>query len=135
MENRKVTKRSKAQAKKKSIRVSLETSNKADRILDLANEKKAGAKIKLDQVFSLALDLINEIHIEKLKMDSLKNSDRQELLRQKYIEQFGQISKEEFIGFTMTDAYSEFLKSQSSASSLSIVSAATTPVLTALNYS
>jgi hypothetical protein len=120
MENKKVTKRSKAQAKKKSIRVSLETSNKADRILDLANEKKAGAKIKLDQVFSLALDLINEIHIEKLKMDSLKNSDRQELLRQKYIEQFGQISKEEFIGFTMTDAYSEFLKSQSSASSLSI---------------
>lgn len=120
MENKKVAKRSKAQSKKKSIRLSSVTSSKADRILHLANEKKAGAKIKIDQVLSLALDLVSELHIQKLKMDSLKNSDRQELLRQKYIEQFGQISKEEFIGFTMTEAYAEFLKTQNISNSLSI---------------
>ncbi len=120
METKKVTKKSKAHAKSKSVRISTGTFEKADQWVNLANEKKAGSKIKIDQVLNLALDLLTEDHINKLKADSLKNSDRQEIMRQKYIKQFGHISKEDYIGFTMTNAYADFLNSQNSVIDLGV---------------
>lgn len=113
MESKKVTKRPKAMNKKKAIRINMDTFTIADKFVDLANEKKIGGKIKIDQVLDLAVRLLNESHVSQLQSSSLKNSDRQELMRQKYIKLYGQISKEDYIGFTMTDAYSEFLKNTS----------------------
>ncbi|MGE3680268.1 MAG: hypothetical protein AB7G93_00990 [Bdellovibrionales bacterium] len=110
MENKNAKKSSKAQNKMKSKRLSLEILNKADRALRLANQKSAGRKIKLDELLGFALDLVNEDHIKKLQDRSLKNSDRQEILRKKYSELYGPVSPEEFIGVTMTSAYFEFLK-------------------------
>lgn len=120
MENKKVTKKFKIQAKNKSVRISTDTFEKADRWVDLANEKKAGCKIKLDQILNLALGLLTSDHIKKLQSDSLKGSDLQEIMRQKYIKQFGNILKEDYIAFTTTSAYVEFLVSQSSINNLEV---------------
>lgn len=120
METKKVTKKSNAKAKNKSVRISVATSEKAERWIELANEKKAGSKIKLDQILNLAMDLLTPEHIKKLQTDSLKGSDLQELMRQKYIKQFGNISKEDYIAFTTTSAYAEFLVSQKSMVNLEV---------------
>jgi len=96
----------------RSIRINLENQKKAKKLLNLANSKKAGRKVKFDQLLDLALELVKEEHIKILQTQTLKNEDRQEILRQKYIEMYGQISKDEFIGFTMTPAYVEFLNAQ-----------------------
>lgn len=120
METKKVTKKSKSQAKNKSVRISIDTFEKADRWVEIANEKKAGCKIKLDQVLNLALGLLTSDHIKKLQSDSLKGSDLQEIMRQKYIKQFGNISKEDYIAFTTTSAYAEFLVAQNSVPSLEV---------------
>lgn len=41
--------------------------------------------------------------------NSLSNEDRKEILRQKYIEHRGPISKDEFTGFMMKSEFQEFL--------------------------
>lgn len=120
MEPRKVAKKSKDKAKNKSVRLSAESFEKGNRWVDIANEKKAGSKIKLDQVINLALGLLTPENIKKLQSDSLKGSDLQEIMRQKYIKQFGNISKEDYIAFTTTSAYAEFLVSQSSVTNLEV---------------
>lgn len=112
--------KTKNQAKNKSVRLKTETIEKGERWADIANEKKAGSKIKLDQVINLALGLLTSEHIKKLQADSLKGSDLQEIMRQKYIKQFGDISKEDYLAFTTTSAYAEFLVSQSSLINLEV---------------
>lgn len=104
------------QTKMKSLRMLIETYNIANQFVEVANHKKVGGKIKIHQVLDLAVRLLNESHIPKLQSDSLKNSDRQELMRQRYIKQFGEISKEDYIGFTMTTAYVDFLSHQNNIS-------------------
>ncbi len=112
MDNKKITKRVKVKVGSKSIRVSKDTFESGDRWVKLANEKKVGSKIKLDQVLSLALGVLTEEHIKKLQADSLKGSDRQEIMRQKYIKKFGHISKEDYLTFTTQPEYAEFLTNQ-----------------------
>ncbi len=96
--------------KLKSIRVQVETQKKAERLLAVANKKRAGRKIKPDQLLNFALDLVTEDHLHALQEQSLTHEDRKELLRQKYIETRGPISKDEFLGFMMTAAFLEFLR-------------------------
>lgn len=95
----------------KSIRIGLDVQKKAKKILSIANTKKTGRKVKIDQVLNVALDLMKEEHIKKLQDQTLTNEDRKEILRQKYISINGPISKDEFIGFMMSEAYVDFLKS------------------------
>ena len=71
--------------KLKSIRVQLETQRKAERLLAVANKKRFGRKIKVDQLLNLALDLVCESQLHSLQELSLTNEDRKEILRQKYI--------------------------------------------------
>ncbi len=120
METKKVTKKSKSQSKNKSVRLSMSTYESANRWVEFANEKKAGSKIKLDQVLNLAVSLLTPEHIKKLQSDSLKGSDLQEIMRQKYIKQFGHISKEDYIAFTTTSAYVEFLIAQNDLVNLEV---------------
>ncbi len=120
MENKKVIKKLKAPAKSKSVRIGVRTFEKADRWVNLANEKKVGSKIKIDQVLNLALDLLTSEHVKKLQTESLKGSDLQGIMRQKYIRQYGNISKEEYIAFTTTSAYADFLVAQKSAGILEV---------------
>src|ERR1700692_4653088 len=94
--------------KLKSIRISLENQKKAERFLALVNKKKVGRTVKIDQVLNIALDLLTDEHVKKLQDQSLSNEDRKELLRQKYIESRGPISRDEFTGFMMSAEFSEF---------------------------
>ncbi len=110
MENKNRKKVAKDQQDSKSTRLSPETLKKANRILQLANKKSHGRKVKIDQVLNLAFDLVTDAHIKTLQAQSLKNSDRQEILRKKYSAIHGPVSMEDFIGITMTPAYFDFLK-------------------------
>ncbi|MBX3034507.1 MAG: hypothetical protein KF865_11335 [Bdellovibrionaceae bacterium] len=110
MENKNAKKSIKNQNKMKSTRLSPETLRKADQVLQMANKKSAGRKIKLDQVLCVALDLVNEEHLKELQSRSLTNSDRREILRKKYSELHGPVTSEEFIGITMTPLFFDFLK-------------------------
>lgn len=96
----------------KSIRIGLDVQRKAKKILSAANTKKAGRKVKIDQLLNVALDLVTPEHIKTLQDQTLSNEDRKEILRQKYIAIHGQISRDEFTGFMMTAAYVDFLDSQ-----------------------
>lgn len=89
--------------KLKSIRITSETERKLEKLLTAANKKKLGRKIKADQILNIALDNFNESHIQMLQNSSLTNEDRKELLRQKYIELRGPISKDEFTGFILSN--------------------------------
>lgn len=110
MENKKVKKSPKVSNKMKSVRLNMDTFKKAISILEAANKKNLGRKIKIDPLLNKALDLVAENHIKELQTQSLTNSDRQEILRKKYSELFGSVTVEEFIGITMTPAYFDFLK-------------------------
>lgn len=103
----------KSNQKLKSIRITSEVQKKAERLLLSANKKKAGRKIKIDQLLSLALELVTDEHIKKLQDQSLSNEDRKEQLRQRYIEIRGPITRDEFTGFMLTKEFSGFLLEQS----------------------
>lgn len=110
MEIKKVKKIAKGSSANKSARLNVETIKKINLILDTANKKSLGRKIKIDQLLMKAVDLLTETQIKELQEASLTNSDRQEILRKKYSELYGFVTEEEFIGFTLTAAYFEFLR-------------------------
>lgn len=117
MEIKKGKKSSNSKKQFKSIRLSAETIKKAAPFIEMANRenelsntKKKRRKIKIDQILQIGLELITEDHIKVLQRKCLTNSDRQEILWKKYCEVYGTVSIEEYIGFTQTLAYADFLK-------------------------
>lgn len=112
MENKTGKANTKINAKNKSVRINPENQRKAEKILAIANKKKLGRKIKLDQVLAIAFDLVTDEHIRKMQDQSLSNEDRKEQLRQRYIIARGPISRDEFTGFMLTKEFFEFLTEQ-----------------------
>lgn len=112
-------KNQKAAAKKanpqKSIRIGAETERKLGRLLNSANKKKFGRKIKCDQLLNLALDLVTDDNLRTLQETSLTNEDRKEQLRQSYIQEVGPISKDAFTGFMLTEEFQKFMASHRTA--------------------
>ncbi len=100
----------KRSSKFSSIRISRDTRRKLENILLIANKKAIGRKIKIEQALNLAIELVEEKHIKELQNRSMTNEDRKELLRQKYVELRGSISKDEFTGFMMKSEFLEFVK-------------------------
>lgn len=109
--------------KMKSIRISLENQKKAERFLVLANKKKIGRTVKIDQALSIALDLLTEEQVKRLQDQSLSNEDRKEILRQKWADLYGPISKDSFTGVMLTKEFSEFLKATESGENVAQISA------------
>lgn len=105
-------KNSKAAADMASVRIRSESKQKASALLDEANKKEFGRTVKFDELFDLAIGLVNREHIELLQSRSMTNEDRKENLRQKYIAVNGPISKDEFTGFMMTPQFQDFLRQQ-----------------------
>jgi Rps23 Pro-64 3,4-dihydroxylase Tpa1-like proline 4-hydroxylase len=95
-----------------STRIKNESKNDAFSILALANKKKHGRKIKLPELLELAISLVKEEHIKMLQDQSMTNEDRKEILRQKYIQHRGSISRDEFTGFMMKPEFLDFVKEQ-----------------------
>ncbi len=70
-------------AKHVSIRVRNSSKKLAAALLEKANDKKFGRKIKIDELFELAVTLVTSEHINLLQGNSMTNEDRKEVLRQK----------------------------------------------------
>ena len=98
----------KANEQKKSVRIQSSVADRADLILKNVNNKKYGRKVKLDHLLNLLLDLVTDEHIHSLQKKSLTYEDQKEQLRLKYIEKFGNISKDDFIGFMLTKEFVNF---------------------------
>ncbi len=107
----------KAQPKKQqkcaSIRISRETQKKLDCILVLVNKKTIGRKIRPDQLLSLAIELVVEEHVKILQEQSMTNEDRMEVLRRRYSELHGPMSKDAFLGVMLSPEFQTFLSEQS----------------------
>jgi hypothetical protein len=79
------------------IRISHGTRKLLQDIMDKANEKELGRRIKVDEVIAKGLSLICSDHISELIDNSLTNSDRVELLYMQYAKNKN-ISKDAFLG-------------------------------------
>lgn len=101
----------KSAARMTSQRVSADAKNSAEALLKLINNKQFGRNVRASQLFAFALGLVTEAHIKVLQSESLTNEDRKEILRQKYIETHGEISRDGFVGFMMTSEFQDFLNS------------------------
>lgn len=110
----KVTKKSsKAATTYVSIRVPLVLKNSAKKLREESNsQKKKGRKIRLDEILSLGVSLITTNDLKALQERTLTHKDRLDLLRQRYIDIHGPISEDDFIGFTMTPQFQEFVRLQ-----------------------
>ncbi len=106
--------KSKSDTKSASVRVRQGAKERAALLLLAANKKKLGRKVKFEDLFELALGLVTDEHIKLLQERSLTHEDKKELLRQRYIELRGQISKDSFTGFLMSADFPEFMKEQNS---------------------
>lgn len=92
------------------IRVKKETRTVLEKLIQLANKKTYGRRIKVDDVLHIALGLVEKDHIQGLQNASLSNEDKKERLRQIYVKKHGQISKDAFTGFMMSSNFSDFLE-------------------------
>ncbi|PWU19423.1 MAG: hypothetical protein C5B49_05765 [Bdellovibrio sp.] len=92
-----------------SVRIKADSRGQAAALLIAANKKTYGRKVKLDELIELALSLVTSDHIKLLQSRSLTNEDKKEMLRQKYVEVRGPISRDEFTGFMMTSDFQSFL--------------------------
>lgn len=110
METNTTKSKSKNGIKASSTRISAPSKQTAKSLLKEANNKNIGKRIKLKELIEFSLTLVTDEHIKMLREKSLTFEQRKEVLRQKYISIFGQISKDDFTGFMMTDEFSKFRK-------------------------
>lgn len=114
MESKKSKRRSKNKDIISTLRLSDATAKKLHQAWEIANkDRESECQVKNDAIISMALDQLNEDHYKKLQENTLKNSERKRGVYAKYIDVYGPTSQEEFIGFTMTPAYFDFLKEHS----------------------
>lgn len=105
--------KSKNAVSRSSIRIKSDIKKTAKAFLTKVNSDNKGCrKVKLDDIFELALALVTEDHLKQLRQKSMTNKGRMEILRQKYIGVHGYISEDDFLGFTMTPQFQEFLRQQ-----------------------
>ena len=94
-----------------SLRVSSATKELSEKLRQQVNGLSYGKrKLSLDEIVMFSLKLVTEKHIKMLQQERLTHTDRMELLRQRYIEKNGPITKEEFVGFVMTSEFQKFKK-------------------------
>ena len=93
-----------------SVRVRPQNKVRFNKLLATANKKDSGGKIVADDLFGLMLDRITPKDLQHLQHKSLSNEDRIELLRRTYVKVRGQITKDDFFGFTLSPEFPEFLQ-------------------------
>lgn len=111
MESKKTKKIYKNRDTGHAIRVCDETFKMLKDFKNLVNKTKPfGGLVSYGPILKLAVSLLKDEHAKILHKDTLKSSDRQDFFRRKYFELYNTNSDEEFIGFTMTSAYLDFIK-------------------------
>lgn len=80
--------------------VHLRRETKKQIVVDLTriNKKDFGRTVRIDEYLSLAISLITPEHIQKLQEASLSNADKLERDYKAYVAEFGNISKDEYLG-------------------------------------
>lgn len=92
-----------------SIRLNGENSQWLKEILKEANKSRAGRKVKPNEVIALLKAKLAPSDLDMLRKEP-EDYDKQEAnLRQKYVKEFGPISKKAFLGFMMSADYPAFL--------------------------
>ena len=80
------------------VRVSNETKKILTKLLDKANKKSFGKRIKPDALIATALKLVADNHLKKLQENSLSNADRLEMAFKEYKKGNSSASKDDFLG-------------------------------------
>ena len=93
-----------------SIRIKMDSKERAKAILAAANKKTFGKQIKLDQLIDLAIGLVTSEHIKMLQENSMTNEDRRNRLHQKYMELHGHLTQDQFIGLMLKPEFFEFIR-------------------------
>lgn len=103
MENQtKVTKSKKANSNG-AVRVSNETRKILNRLLDKANKKSFGKKIKADALFAISLGLLTDKHIKELQDGSLTNADRLDMAFKEFKKRNSGATRDEFLGSLLSE--------------------------------
>lgn len=96
-----------------SIRIKSDIKKAAKAFLNKVNSDNKGCrKMKIDDIFEMALALVTDAHLKELRQKAMTNKGRMDILRQKYIDLNGYISEDGFLGLTMTPQFQEFVKLQ-----------------------
>ncbi|MBX2993184.1 MAG: hypothetical protein KF681_00115 [Bdellovibrionaceae bacterium] len=105
--------KSKTTVSSSSIRIKSEIKKTAKAFLNKVNSENKGCrKMKIDDIFELALSLVTDDHLKGLRQKAMTNKGRMEILRQKYIELNGYISEDDFLGLAWSPQLQEFVKQQ-----------------------
>lgn len=105
--------KSKTSVSRSSIRIKSDIKKTAKAFLNKVNSDNKGCrKMKIDDIFELALALVTDGHLKELRQKAMTNKGRMDVLRQKYIELNGYISEDGFLGLTMTPQFQDFVKQQ-----------------------
>lgn len=103
--NQNVTKIKKSQSNSFSVRVTKDGQKRLTTLLNRANKKDFGKKIKGHQLIEFGLSLITDSHIKSIQENSLSNSDLLELKFRDYVKKNGKISKDDFLGILLEQNY------------------------------
>ena len=100
-----IEKKSKSSQKRPSfaaIRIRRELKRQIETDLERINKKDLGRRIRAEDYLGLALSLVTEDHLEKLREASLTNADRLERDFREYVAQHGPITRDEYLGKRLT---------------------------------
>ncbi|MCP0621797.1 hypothetical protein KU644_23890, partial [Salmonella enterica subsp. enterica serovar Kentucky] len=70
--------------------------------LERINKKDLGRRIRAEDYLGLAMSLVTDDHLEKLRESSLTNADRLERDFREYVAQHGPITRDEYLGKRLT---------------------------------
>ena len=105
--------KTKTTVSRSSIRIKSDIKKTAKALLNKVNNDNKGCrKLKIDDIFELALELVTDAHLKELRQKAMTNKVRMEILRQKYIELNGYISEDDFLGLAWSPQLQEFVKQQ-----------------------
>ena len=93
-----IAKQTRKKATSTVVRINTEAVKSLKKLLDQANKKQHGKRIKSSHLVAKAISLITDEHIKELQQESLTNQDRLEIQHAEYCKQNGHISKDEFLG-------------------------------------
>jgi len=80
------------------IRVKLKTKNQLDLLLNKANKKSFGHKVKPDDIISFCLNLIDDKEIKIIQEKTVCNKDRFEMLFKKLSTKNKDVSRDDLLG-------------------------------------
>lgn len=84
------------------VRVKRETRRLIEKELAKANKKDFGRRVRVDDLLSVALSLLNAEHIKALQETSLSNADRLDMQYREHVKNHGNVTKDAFLGILLT---------------------------------